>query len=193
MQNDSKKIKIHCALCIVIFICAPLAAHGANPNLIATWKARSYTPLSYIGKPLPVGGTPIDVALTMVDNNRVISLSGAEIRWYQENTLVARGTGRTLFSFIAPHTGQDTMNLRVSVLNYNGRTVDQFINIPIVRPEAVIDQAALPTLKPLFYFFSITDPTSLAISWDDRGTLITLQASHKNNPLEFARAQITKP
>lgn len=178
---------------MVIFILAPLAAYSANPTLIATWKARSYTPLSYSGKPLPVGGTPIDVALVLIDNNRAINLSGVEIRWYQEGALAARGKGRTTFSLIAPRTGQDMVSLRANIPHYNGRALDQFIDIPLVRPEIVIDRAALPTLKPLFYFFSITDPTSLTTAWDESNGFITLQASHKNNPLEFARVQITKP
>lgn len=181
------------ALCISLLILVPCITFGANPTLIATWKARSYTPLSYNGKSLPVGGTPIDIALTLIDNNRAINLSGVEIRWYQEGALAARGKGRTTFSLIAPRTGQDAIGIRATIPHYNGRALDQFIDIPLVRPETVIDRAAFPTLKPLFYFFSIADPTSITTTWDESNGFITLQASNKNNPLEFARAQIIKP
>lgn len=178
---------------IIAIFMAPLITNAAEPTLIATWKAHSYTPLSYIGKPLPVGGTPIDATIILIDNNRAISLSDIEVRWYQEGSLVTHGKGRTTHSFTAPQTGQDTVSLRVNIPHYNGRVLDQFIDIPVTRPEVVIDRAALPTLKPLFYFFSITNPASLAVSWDESGGFVILKASNKNNPLEFARAQITKP
>lgn len=177
----------------LIGLIGPIGAHAATPVLIVTWKARSYVPLSYLGKALPVGGTPLEVAAALFEGGRAVSLASTEVRWYRENTLVARGKGRTNFSFLTPRTGEDMVRLRVNIPNYQGAALDQFIDIPLVQPEAVIDAAALPKLTPLFYFFSIVNPSSLTTSWEEAGLSITLQASNKNNPLEFARAQITKP
>lgn len=171
---------------------APAAAQSPAAALMLTWKARSYAPLPYAGKALPIAGTAVDVSATLVEKNIPVDLSLYDIQWYVNGALASRGLGRSLFSFAAPRTGEDAVEIRAHLPKYRGESLDVFTTIPIVRPEAVINNAKLPLLEPLFYFFTVSDPSSLAITWSDEGELITLRASNKNNPLEFAKKSITK-
>ena len=167
-------------------------AQAASPELITTWKARSYAPFGYAGKSLPSAGTPVDMSVALLQKNKLVDLSPYEIRWYAGGRLAGRGKGKTAFSLAAPRTGEESMEIRVNIPAYAGTALDAFVVIPIASPEAVIDSAKLPVLTGLFYFFNIKDPSSLAVEWRDSGGLLTLSASNTNNPLEFAKTVIMK-
>lgn len=188
-----KRISIACILLIsAAALSSPLAAQSPAAALILTWKAHSYAPIAYAGKALPSAKTPIDIAAALVEKNNVAAIAPYEIQWYLNDALAGRGLGKSLFSFVAPQTGEDAVEVRAHIPHYRGETLDAFITIPIVRPEVVITNAKPPFLEPLFYFFTVADPSSLTVQWDDNGETITVRASNNDNPLEFAQARATK-
>lgn len=174
-----------------IGLITPFLTHAA-PTLLVTWRAHSYTPIEYAGKILPAAGASIDIVVAAIEGGRFVSLSPYEIRWYVNDELAARGVGRAALTLTAPRTGEDEIQIRVNLPNYKGQIIDEFISIPIVRPEAVIDRSQLPLLKPLFYFFNVADPSRIAAEWEENNDSLTLRASNKNNPLEFAQTSMVK-
>ncbi len=188
-----KRLAITCiSLISAATLSLPVAAQSPTTTIVLTWRAHSYAPIAYAGKTLPSAGTTIDIAAALVEKNIAAAISPHEIQWYLNGTLSGRGLGKLLFSFVAPQTGEDAIEIRAHIPKYRGESLDAFIIIPIVRPEVVINNAKLPLLEPLFYFFTVADPSSLAVQWDDSGETITVRASNKNNPLEFAQARIMK-
>ncbi len=186
------KYIITLALFIIIGLGGIKTASAATPALSISWKANGYAPLSYGGKILPSAGTRIDIAALLVENNRAVDLSAYEIRWYANDQFIGGGLGRATANIIAPRTGEDEIRVRANIPRYQNKILDEFIAIPIAQPEAVINRAKLPLLEPLFYFFNIASPSSLTINWEDKNESVTVRASNKNNPAEFAQATITK-
>lgn len=163
-----------------------------DPSLIITWKANNYVPESYLGKSLPISKTTINVALQLVENNKLIDLSKNEIRWYVDNKLENSGTGLTNISFAAPNLIDNPTLIRVVVLDYNKKELDQFLTILITKPEAVIDAANPNQLKPTPYFFNIPSDNKLKIDWGEDGKYITLNIQNPNSPLEVAQSSFLK-
>ena len=132
-----KQIIITCvSLISAVTLCTPTAAQSPSAALILTWKARSYVPLAYAGKALPSAGTPIDVSATLIEKNIPVNLVSYEIHWYVNGILADKGIGKTIFSFAAPRTGEDEVEIRAHLPHYRTGTLDIFAAIPIVRPEA---------------------------------------------------------
>lgn len=168
--------------------------NSAGPaELILTWKANNYTPLSYLGKALPSRGAVVVFAVQMIENDKLIDLSNKEIRWYVDDGLIRSGVGLTGFAHTVALYNGDSISVRIVVVDNERGDINKFLTLPIVKPEAVIDAAQLPQLKPLFYFFNIASPDELQSEWDDAGSFIKLKALNPNNPLEFANAFIKKP
>lgn len=165
---------------------------NAAPTPLITWKSAAYVPPKYAGKALPPSGGQIEARLIVTDTGKIADLSLRAIRWYVDGELTASGAGKTSFSFFAPSTGSDSVTVRASLPDYGGSQLDIFRDIPLVRPEIVIDAARLPQLIPLFYSFSITDPSSLAVVWDDTDGVATIRAKNPANPFEFAQASIER-
>ncbi len=171
---------------------APLLASAANPSLVITWKASSYVPPDYAGKALPTTGSAILASATILEDGRVINPSSYSVRWYENGNLSATARGDAPFSFFAPRMGEDSVTLRASVPEYGDETIDAFVDIPIARPEIVIDFARLPTITPIFYFWNVTDPTSLSIEWSSEGDTTTARVKNPANPFEFSQTTISK-
>jgi hypothetical protein len=116
------------------------------------------------------------------------------IYWYLNDTLVGGGIGVQQVAFPPLGDAPNTMNLRITIPNYNGATLVQAINIPMVLPRAVI-YAPYPngqfsqnplTIQALPYFFNISNPSTLAYSW----SVNDQSGSNAENPQE---AQISLP
>jgi len=161
------------------------------PESVITWQAQNYAPGSFLGKKLPIRGTTINFAIQLIDNNQLIDASDKEVRWYTNSNLIKSGIGLNNFTYTIPLNSEDLLLVR-SVIIYQGVEVNQFLEIPVVDPEVVIDSSQLPQLKPYFYFFNITSPDDLELDWGESADSITLAAQNLKNPLEAARATIKK-
>lgn len=184
-------------LSLVIFLLfnliGRLPAMGASaPEIIVTWKTNSFTPSSYMGKALPSARSQINVALQLLDEDKMVNLSKNEIRWYINNQLLDSGSGLTNISFPAPSLGEQSLLLRVVIIDYKNDELNEFVTIPIIKPEIVIVSAEQPQLKSLAYFFNISSVDQLKIDWKVDGKTITVRAQNLTNPLENAQASIFK-
>ncbi len=179
-------------LLILCALATPFMVFSASPTATLTWKVSGYAPARYAGKILPIAGSSITAALMITTTGIVANPSGYTVRWYVDGNMITTKSGSTPFSFSAPRTGKDTIVLRASIPDYQGQTLDVFADIPVVRPEIVINRARYPELIPLFYFFSVRNPSDLTVTWDDTGDAVTVRARNKNNPLEFAQTIFSK-
>lgn len=181
-------------LAVISIAASLLPVFSAQAATVAaiTWKAAAYVPPGYAGKALPPPGGQIEARLIVIDGGTIADLSSRIVRWYADDSLVSSGVGKTSFSFFAPNTGEDSVTVRASVPDYGESQLDAFRDIPLVRPEIVIDRARLPELTPLFYSFSITDPSSLSVTWDDDGETASVAARNPRNPFEFAQASLKR-
>lgn len=185
----ARRVLFAISTAVIIF---PAFALGA-PTGIITWKATTYSPKGFSGRSLPPAGAPIDAHVTLTDTGTIADLSEAMIRWYANGELLTSGIGKTSFSFVAPGAGQDMVQIRVSLPDYAASPIDTFRDIPVVRPDIAIDRARLPELIPLFYSFSITNPLSLSVTWDDTDPATAIvNAKNPTNPFEFAHASIER-
>lgn len=133
---------------LVILLFAFLFLNFVNaqsaPIFLTSWKAQSYVPNWYQGKIFPAPGTPIEVKFELIDNGRIVDLSGTKVRWYLNDDLVRNeesGLGIKSLNFIAPQFGGRDVEIRIAVLNYgdNGGQLDEIVRIPVAKPEAVIN------------------------------------------------------
>lgn len=180
------------AIFSVFLFFAPAATLAAQAAGTITWQSSGYVPAGYRGKILPTSGATITALLMIMDGGTLPAMSGRSVRWYVDGDLLATQKGTAPFSFQVPLTGQSTVTLRASVPGYAAGDLDTFLDLPIVRPDVVIDRARLPELKPLFYFFSARDPAALSVEWDDAPGNVTVRAKNPANPFEFAESVISK-
>ncbi len=152
------------------------AAQTSGSQFLITWRAESYAPPDFNGKILPAANSLITAALELIQNGKIIDLSGQTIYWYANNEVMSGSVGVQRISFLAPKTAGGAVTLRVSVPDYGGGLF-QTIDIPVARPEAVI-ASPFPdgrvssrsiTLAAYPYFFNIQDPRALAFSWNVNG------------------------
>lgn len=172
------------------------AQTASSPTFLITWKTTgSYIPSFYQGKALPTYGSKITASLELIPpQGQILDLSGQTIYWYLNDNLVGGGVGIQQVTFSPLGDAPNTMNLRVTLPNYNGSYLVHAVNIPMVLPEAVL-LAPYPngqfsqnpiSVTALPYFFNIADPLSLSYSWSVNGQ----NGSNAETPEE---AEITLP
>jgi hypothetical protein len=176
---------------LTIFL-ANIALGAASEKMVLTWKTETWVPPFYLGKALPVGNSKVNIALLLLNKNKPVDLSKHKIRWYVNNQLRQSGLGIINFSLTAPFTSNQSLLVRAVVENYNDEEWNQFISIPVIRPEAVIDASQVNKLRPLAYFFNIDSAEKLKISWADNPQSTTLRVQNPDNPLETGQATISK-
>lgn len=173
----------------------PFFLHAA-PELILTWQAVSYTPQGFMGKALPTADTPVEASILLIDGGRIINLAPYEINWYADEKRIAGGTGVYTAKTKAPATGQDSFELRAHVAKYADSPIDAFATIPIIKPQITIikkmKRGAATEFSIAPYFWNITDPRDITITWDDTEDSVTAHATSKNNPFEFAKDSVLK-
>jgi len=180
------------------FLLVTPAAHAqtSSPTFLLTWKTTgSYIPSFYRGKALPTYGSNITASLELISSQgNVIDLSGQTIYWYEDDNLVGGGMGVQQVTFQPIGEAPNSIDLRVTLPNYNGAYLVHAITIPMVLPEAVI-YAPYPngqfsqnplTVEALPYFFNVSDPSTLAYSWSVNGQ----SGSNAENP---ETAEVTLP
>ena len=175
---------------------AQTSASASSPWFLITWKTTgSYIPSFYLGKALPTYGSNITASLELISpQGQILDLSQQTIYWYEDDNLVGGGVGVQSATFPPIGDAPNTVNLRVTIPNYNGAYLVHAINIPMVLPEAVL-YAPYPngqfsqnpiSVTAIPYFFNISDPSKLSYTWSVNGQ----NGSNAENP---EVAQITLP
>lgn len=180
---------------VFFFFCGRVNAQVTQPQFLITWKTTgSYVPSFYEGKSLPTYGSKITASLELVSNGRILNIGGQTIYWYLDDNLVGGGVGAQQITFPPTGDAPSFLRLKVELPNYNGVYLVHSINIPMVKPLAVI-YSPYPngqfsqnpvTVTALPYFFNVINPSNLSYSWSVNGQT----GSNTENPEE---AQITLP
>jgi hypothetical protein len=152
-------------------------AQANQPQFLISWKANTYAPPDFMGKVLPTANSLITTSFELVDGGKLADLSRQTIYWYLNDDLIENKTGVQQVTFPAPSIAGGNVNLRVELPNYRGNDLLKTIEIPIARPEAVIE-APLPNglfsgdriqLKARPYFFNVKNSLDLTFSWETNG------------------------
>ncbi len=164
----------------VSFIGATPVFAAPLPQLALTWRAGSYVESSYAGKVLPGLNTPIAATVQLIDDGKVIDLSKRDIRWFVNNKLASSGVGQVRFSFQTDEIGLSgaSVGFKAVVLGYKGVDIQRAVTIPIAAPEVVVRAPLLTvvfgahTLRALLYFWGVTNPQTLRLSWGANGARV---------------------
>jgi len=118
------------------------AQTSASPTFLITWKTTgSYVPAFYQGKALPTYGSNITASLELISpQGKVLDLSGQTIYWYANDNLVGGGVGVKQVTFPPLGSAPNSLNLRVTLPNYDGAYLVHAVNIPMVLPVAASRQ-----------------------------------------------------
>lgn len=164
---------------LILLICgvAGIArAQTSSPQILITWQAHTYAPPAFSGKRLPALGAMLDASLEIIDKGKSISLSNYNVYWYLDDELLGTGKGLRRVTFPTSNIAAGTMDLRVQIPDYPGGMLLKTIEIPVVRPSAVIkhvtsDSALDKTfsLEGLPYFFNVSTLSSLRFTWRVNG------------------------
>lgn len=147
------------------------------PQFMITWKANAYAPSDFQGKVLPNGNTVVDLAVELIDSNRLVNLSQNEIRWYVNNTLIASGRGLKTTTYVPTQFTRGSLTVRVEIRDYRGAHREGRIAIPVVDPQVVIEiprpnnriAPEIHSFRALPYFFNITSLSQLGFTWSING------------------------
>lgn len=171
------------------------AQTASSPQFLITWKTTgSYIPSFYQGKALPTYGSQITASLEIISQGKIVNLSNQTIYWYLQDTLIGGGVGVQTLTFPPLGEPPSSLQLKVELPYYASGYLIHTIDIPMVKPEAVID-APYPsgqfsqnpvTLTALPYFFNTSAPSNLSYVW----SVNNQQGSNTENP---ETAQITLP
>ena len=166
-----------------------------SPQFLVTWKtAGSYIPSFYQGKALPTYGSKITASVELVWQGKILNITNQTIYWYLNDNLVGGGVGVQQVSFPPTGDAPNSLTLKVVLPSYNGGYYSHAIQIPMVKPVAVI-YAPFPggqfsqnpiTVKAYPYFFNTAAASDLAFTWTVNGQV----GANAENP---EQAQITLP
>jgi hypothetical protein len=160
------------------FVLHSSAQAQAGPQFLITWHASgSYVPPSYSDKAFPTYGSKITASLALFSGNSFVDLRGQTIYWYLNENLIGGGVGVQTVSFPPLGTPPAILTLRVELPSYNGQLLTRQVQIPVVRPVAVIyapyPQGRVSTnpvsVTALPYFFNTTSSDNLSFSWTVNG------------------------
>ncbi len=184
MKNFSLKFKIFVlvALCLISYALYFNFIHAQTvPQFLISWKAQNYVPNWYAGKILPTAGTQIEINFELIDNGKPADLSSAKVRWYINDKLIKNennGLGIKKINIIAPKYFGQTMQARIAIVDFlGGGLIDKMIDIPVVRPEAVVDapyknneiKTGGSIFKVLPFFFSTDNRENFSVQWSVLG------------------------
>lgn len=150
-----------------------VGAQGAGPEFLVTWEAKTYVPPQFQGRTLPVVSSLVAASVEMINQDRIVDISKQDIYWYLNGDFLEGGQGLQRTSFLMNNTG--AQRLEVKLPNYQGN-VSKIIEIPVVKPEAVIAAPSSNNLiygstrvAALPYFFNVSSPAGLSYSWEVNG------------------------
>lgn len=152
-------------------------AEAASPELFITWKSDSYVPPEYSGRALPTTGSELVAFVSLLDDGKIIDLSGQSVYWYVNGSQIEGGVGKTGSAFRVPGVAPNTISLRVQLPLYKGSVVSKTVNIPVVMPKVKLHSpypdgnfsADSITLKAVPMFFNIEKLSELSAKWTVAG------------------------
>lgn len=157
-----------------VFLVIPLFVFGQTTNpLIVTWQANNYFPADYAGKAAATPNSPIIVSVELVQNGKLTDITGANIKWYADNSIIANGVGQKTASFDAEQNAVGYQNVRVLV-NAGKSSFENSVRIPVVKSSVVItsslkDRSVKPGDEVVFqalpFFFNIDSIKKLSFFW----------------------------
>lgn len=145
---------------------------AAEPELWITWQAKNYAPFDFVGKKLPIIGSPVLTSVVLIDEKgRLADLSTSTIWWYWNNNPIGGGDGVDSVTFRP--SSQGDQDLSVKVLSSDSHWIRKTISIPVVSPEAVIEapfpnnkfSASKIQLQAQVYFFNVRTTSELTFGW----------------------------
>lgn len=167
-QNNKITVMVIVMVVIMVFLVLNLTKAQTEPEFLITWKANSYVPPDYQGKILPIENSVITMALELIENGRIADLSRNEIRWSIGDE-VQSAFGKKSFSFQIGQFNRADQRIRVEILNYRGRILEKFIEIPLAKPEVFIQNLGNNAFEAKPYFFNVNNLKQLIFSWSVNG------------------------
>jgi len=138
-----------------------------------TWRANSFYPSNFEGKPSAVNQSNLTASVTLLQNQKIQDTSNFPISWYLDGDFIQKGTGLSTITFLVGKTLGSVYSLKASINTPSG-PVDSLVVVPISNSEVVLD-APLPdysvkvgdvvTLRSVPYFFNIPSLLDLSFSW----------------------------
>lgn len=163
------------AAIIALLFAVPAAPASAQtePEIMITWRAKSYAPPGFEGKTLPAVGTSIEAAFELIDQGKIVDVSKYEVRWFFGGYLWKVGLGLKSYGYTPTLYSGNDITVKVAVVGYKERPIEKSIVIPLVRPEIVIDapyynrelRQGLNIFRGLPYFFNIQSIGELVFNW----------------------------
>lgn len=182
MKNFKLKIILSISAFIIFYLAFFDFSYAQTPpQFLISWKTQNYAPNWYAGKILPTAGTQIEVNFELIDNGKLADISGTKVRWYINDKLVKNennGLGIKKINFTAPNYFGQTIEVRIAIVDFlGGGFMDKIIEIPVVRPEAVINAPyknnEIKTGKSAFsvspFFFNINNKDYFSVQWSVSG------------------------
>jgi hypothetical protein len=153
------------------------AGQSAPAEMHITWRAHTYVPPTYAGKPLPTAGSRVTASVFVTQNGKFIDLVGKTIYWYLNDEFIEGGADQQTVEFRLPKDKNGTIaDLMVRLPNTAGGLVNT-IDIPIIAPQVAID-APFPRgvvagdafrVRARAYFFNTPSPAFLDYRWTVNG------------------------
>lgn len=88
---------------------------------------------------MPKQGSEIVASLEIVENGKIANLSKQTIYWYLDNNFIKGGQGIQDILFTASKPAGGSHNLRIQLPDFKGNPLIKTLDVPIVRPEVVIE------------------------------------------------------
>lgn len=163
------------AACFAFIAGSRASGQTARPEFFVTWRASSYAPPDYSGKVLPTNGSEITVSSELIENGKILDLAGERVLWYLDDNVIGRGEALRSVSFIASARAGGRHEVRVQINSFRKQSdiVSKTIDIPVARPEAVIEtrlpsdafQGTNVRVRGKPYFFNVGDVSELEYKW----------------------------
>ncbi|MEX1014477.1 MAG: hypothetical protein WDZ80_04935 [Candidatus Paceibacterota bacterium] len=164
-------------LLVIPFVFIEAQTTPSSSEVIITWKANNFYPSNYQNKAPVTRNSSIDVSLELIENQRMVNLSGDVVTWYLDGTFFIKGPGIDEISFESNKLNGDSHRVR-AIIEGSGRTVERTIVIPVKNYESIIETrlsgssvqlGSSLNLTAFPYFFNIESLNELSFNWTVNG------------------------
>ncbi|MEK7507639.1 MAG: hypothetical protein AAB602_00960 [Patescibacteria group bacterium] len=179
------------SLIIGLLFLVGIVSHGTSraqtspPRILLTWQANSYVPAGYFGKALPGPSSIVTASVEIIDQGKIADLSGNNIYWYLDSSLVGSGIGKKTVNIRAGSRALQETKLMVQIPGYKGGLLFKTIFLFIASPAAVIEapygaesfRDNSVAVKGVPYFYNVTDLSTLIFNWTVNGQSVPAATS----------------